>query len=105
MMMVMDVSAARFRVAENERLDHHWHRARVRQLFPDVDKIEIFEVDAIDRNDPGARQQLSLQNIADELGDIRVEDQDQRLSVFYVAFHSLGNSLREIANQWIGRPE
>src|SRR5215470_3121521 len=94
MMVVMMVMAApRLRMAENERLDHDRHRARIRQLLADIDEVEILEIDAVDRDDPRARQELALQNVADEL------------RVVGVILHRVGHALREIADQRIRWPE
>ena len=68
-------------VTEDQRLDHHRHRLRVGQLLADVDEIEIFEIDAVDRNDAAPGNQFALDDIAHELGDIGIEDQNQRLAV------------------------
>ena len=86
--------AAVLGVTKNQRLNHHRHRLRVGQLLADVDKIEILEIDAIDRNDAGSGYQFALYDIAHEFGDIRIEDQNQRLPLINVRLHRADQALR-----------
>ncbi len=86
--MLLVMAAAVLGVTKNQRLDHHRHRLGVGQLLADVDEIEILEIDAVDRNDAGAGYQLALYDIAHQFGDIRIEDQNQRLALINVRLSS-----------------
>jgi hypothetical protein len=55
MMVVMRVTTALLCVAEDQGLDHNRHRLRIRQLLSDIDKVEVFKIDTIDRDNPGPR--------------------------------------------------
>src|SRR5262249_28556772 len=74
-MMLMCEAATVLAMAKNQRLDHHRHRLGIGQLLADVDEIKVPEIDAVDGNNSGAGQQLPFDNIAHQLGNIRIEDQ------------------------------
>src|SRR2546427_10724475 len=76
MMMVMAVSPAPFLVSKNQGFDYDRDGLGIGKLFADVDKIEILEIDSVARDHPRPGQKLLLDNIAHELGDIRIEHQN-----------------------------
>lgn len=64
MVVMMRMSSSMLGMTEDQRLDHHRYRLRVGKLLADVDKIEIFEINAIDRDNAGTRNELTLDNVA-----------------------------------------
>ena len=88
------MAAAMFGVAKNQRLDHHRHRLGVRQLLADVDEIEIFEINAVNGNNSRAGYELAFNDVTHQLGDVGVENQNQRLAVIDMAFHRANQAFR-----------
>src|SRR3990172_6125860 len=73
MMRLMLMPAAMFGVAKDQRFDHHRNRLGIGPLLTDIDEIKVFQIDAVDGNDSGAGDQLALDDVAHEFGDVRVE--------------------------------
>src|SRR5262249_19750455 len=101
MMMLMRVAATMLAVAKNQRLDHHRHRLGIGQFLADVHKVKVPEIDAVDGNYSGTWQQLAFDNIAHQLGNIRIEDQHQGLALVHMFFHGVHQSFRKRPDQGI----
>ena len=48
MVMVMMMTAAVLTVPEDQRFDDHWDGFGIGQFLPDIYKIEILKIDAVD---------------------------------------------------------
>src|SRR5438105_2374055 len=66
-------------LAEHERLDRHRHRVRRHAHAAEVDVVEVPEDDAVDREHFRGDAPLVLEERADRLRDVAVEDEHQRL--------------------------
>ena len=86
-MGMMDVSTPSFLVAKDQGFNHDRNRLRIGKLFPNIDKIEILEVDPIDGNNTCPGQDLFLNDIPYQLCNIRIKDQNQRLALVNRLFH------------------
>ncbi len=68
------MTAAMLGMTKNQRFDHHGHGLGVGKLLADIDEIEIFEIDTVDRDNACSRDQFALDDITHEFGDIGIED-------------------------------
>src|SRR5918993_977865 len=102
MMMVM-MTASLLAMAKNQRLDHNRDSLCIGQFLTDIDEIEIFEVDAVDRNDACSGYELAFDDVSHQFSDVRVKDQHHWLSLVNVLLHGADKSFRQSANERIGR--
>src|SRR3954469_17605468 len=68
-------------LAEDERLDGHRHRMRGHADAAEVDVVEIPQRDAVDHQHFAAQPEVLLEDRADGVPDVAVEDEIDRLSL------------------------
>src|SRR5258705_4514924 len=66
-------------LAEDQRLDRHGHGERRHPEAPEIDVVEVPQRDAVEREHLRRDAQLLLQQRADRLRDVAVENDEERL--------------------------
>ena len=67
--------------AEDQRLDRHRHGEGRHAHAAQIDVVEVPQSDAVEHQHLGRHAQLVLEDRAERLGDIAVQDDEQRFAV------------------------
>src|SRR5207249_3473105 len=96
---VRQAQAVRITVRENEALHDDRDDRALGQHSPDVDEVEIRELDLIDADKRGSDRELVLEHLTDDSRDIRVEHDDERALGGDDAAHAVADTSAQLAQR------